>query len=67
MSKKPKCPLEQMMLKNAKRNKVSKSIDVRYPNTEGVKRLFGIGKKRKNNKIKWCLLPVKDTERLVAP
>lgn len=47
MSKKPKDASEQMMLKNAKDKKVSKNIYVHYPNTEQVKKLLGIGKKKK--------------------
>lgn len=46
MSKKPKNKSQQLMLKNAKRNKVSKTPGVRYLDTESVKKLCGIGKKK---------------------
>lgn len=46
MSKKPKNASQQLMLKNAKKNKVSKNPHVHYLNTEQVKHLCGIGKKK---------------------
>lgn len=46
MGKKPKNKSQQLMLKNAKKKKVSKSPGVRYLDTESVKKLCGIGKKK---------------------
>jgi hypothetical protein len=42
MGKKPKSAGHAMMIRNAKKKKVSKNPYVRYPDAEGVKALLGI-------------------------
>ena len=48
MGKKPKNSGQALMIKNAKKGKVSKSPHVRYPDIDGVKKMFGINVSKKN-------------------